>query len=179
MGDVAGIRRFAREPWQVRLSVSLHAANNALRSRLVPLNKHYPLETLLAAVKDYIAETGRQVTFEWTLMDGVNDSRSDAEELAKLAGQLRVVINLIPFNFVSGLPATLPGRGSIQLAPPSTKRCEAFRDALLAENVKCTLRKERGQDIAAACGQLRAHNSSGQRGRVDPGQPGEIGRGAQ
>lgn len=144
-GEVKGIERFASEEWQVRLSVSLHAANDELRTKLVPLNKKYPIETLMKAIRDYVEQTGRQMTFEWTLLDGVNDSPQDAEELIGLATRVKAMVNLIPYNPVSGLG----------FAPPPLDRCQAFRDALEEAGVNATLRRERGQDIDAACGQLR------------------------
>lgn len=145
VGEVDGIQKFAREGWQVRLSVSLHAANDELRSKLVPLNRKYPLNKLIAAVHEYITETGRQLTFEWALLNGVNDRPEDARELVQLIRGTKAMVNLIPYNPVSGLG----------YQPPSRERCIAFRDALIERSVACTLRKERGQDIDAACGQLR------------------------
>ncbi len=144
-GEVDGIKRFTRENWQVRLSVSLHAANDELRSELVPLNRKYPLKDLMAAVHAYGAETGRQLTFEWALLNGVNDREQDARELVRLIRGTKASVNLIPYNPVSGLGYQSPSR----------ERCIAFRDALIDRSVACTLRKERGQDIDAACGQLR------------------------
>lgn len=144
-GEVEGIRRFAEEDWQVRLSVSLHAANDRLRSELVPLNRRYNLKRLMAAIGYYVERCGRQVTFEWTLIEGVNDSPSDAEELVGLVGGLKSFVNLIPFNLVQG----------IDYRPPGRRDCERFRDLLIARGIKATLRQERGQDINAACGQLR------------------------
>jgi 23S rRNA (adenine2503-C2)-methyltransferase len=145
VGEVEGIRRFGDEDWQVRLSVSLHAANDTLRSELVPLNRKYPLDVLLAAVRHYIEKTGRQVTFEGALLDGVNDSIEHANELADRISGMRTTVNLIPCNPVAGLG----------YSPPSRERCEAFRDALEHRGLSATLRRERGQDIDAACGQLR------------------------
>jgi 23S rRNA (adenine2503-C2)-methyltransferase len=146
-GDIPGIERFAHESWQVRLSVSLHAANNALRTKLVPLNKKYPLEDLLAALSGYIITTGRQITFEWTLIKDINDQPRDAEELAAVVHRLgvkRASVNLIPLNPVPGLP----------YATPPWPVCTQFRDLLDQRGVTVTLRKERGGDILAACGQL-------------------------
>ncbi|MBI4558533.1 MAG: 23S rRNA (adenine(2503)-C(2))-methyltransferase RlmN [Candidatus Hydrogenedentes bacterium] len=145
VGEVPGIRQFAEEGWQIRLSISLHAANNALRSKLVPINRKYPLETLMSAVRDYVNATRRHVTFEWALLNDVNDSPRDAAELAELVSDLQATVNLIPYN-------PIPEAG---FAPPPFAKCEAFRDALLKRSVNTTLRKERGQDINAACGQLR------------------------
>lgn len=145
VGEVKGIERFASEDWQVRLSISLHAANDTLRSRLIPLNKKYPLAALMEAARNYVKNTGRQITFEWTLLDGVNDSQKDARELIDLARTVKASVNLIPYNPVSGL----------EFNPPPFERCEAFRDELINAGLTATLRRERGQDIDAACGQLR------------------------
>ncbi len=144
-GEVPGIVKFAQEDWQVRLSISLHAANNAKRSALVPLNRKYPLERLMEAVHAYVALTGRQVTFEWTLLKGVNDSEDDARELVNLVKGLKASVNLIPYNPVRG----------ISFATPDKAVCEAFAGYLDAHGVTATLRIERGRDIDAACGQLR------------------------
>lgn len=149
-GEVKGIERFAKEDWQVRLSVSLHAANDELRNELVPLNRKYNLERLMDAVDLYVGETGRQMTFEWTLLEGVNDSLDTADELVRLVGDMKSHVNLIPYNPVEGLP----------YAPPSPSVCRAFRDRLEKHGVTATLRLERGQDIDAACGQLRRHTLS-------------------
>lgn len=144
-GEVPGIERFAHEPWQVRLSVSLHAATNEKRDVLVPLNKRYPLEKLLAAIESYIETSGRQMTFEWTLLEGVNDSAEDARRLIDIAKPLKAFVNLIPYNPVTGIP----------YRAPAIERCEVFAEMLKNAGVQATLRKERGQDINAACGQLR------------------------
>ncbi|MCL4217464.1 MAG: 23S rRNA (adenine(2503)-C(2))-methyltransferase RlmN, partial [Candidatus Hydrogenedentes bacterium] len=148
-GDVPGINRFAQENRQVRLSVSLHAANDALRSELVPLNRKYPLPALIAAVNDYIAQTGRQVTFEWALLKDTNDSEKDADELLILAQKSKAHVNLIPYNPVTGLA----------YERPADSTCAMFARRLEAGGVSVTLRKERGQDIDAACGQLRRRAS--------------------
>jgi 23S rRNA (adenine2503-C2)-methyltransferase len=148
-GEIRGIQRFAEEAWQVRLSVSLHAANDDLRSSLVPLNRKYPLDRLIQSVKDYCEKTGRQATFEWTLMKGVNDSDKDARELLEIARPLKVSVNLIPMNPVPGLP----------FEAPAQEKCEAFAGVLQQNGVATTLRRERGSDIAAACGQLRRRNT--------------------
>ncbi|MCC6152640.1 MAG: 23S rRNA (adenine(2503)-C(2))-methyltransferase RlmN [Candidatus Hydrogenedentes bacterium] len=149
VGEVKGIEQFANEDWQVRLSVSLHAANDAKRSELIPLNRKYPIAKLKEAIRTYLDKTNRQITFEWTLLDGVNDSMQDAKELIALAGSLKAHVNLIPYNPVHGLG----------YAPPPRDRCESFRDALEQANISATLRKEKGQDIDAACGQLRRRHA--------------------
>jgi 23S rRNA (adenine2503-C2)-methyltransferase len=112
---------------------------------LVPLNKKYPLRELMSAVRDYLRRRGRQITFEWALLHNVNDSMRDAHELADLIGEMKASVNLIPYNPVAGLGYE---------APPYP-RCADFRNVLATRGIACTLRKERGQDIDAACGQLR------------------------
>lgn len=144
-GEVKAIEQFASEPWQVRLSISLHAANDELRAKLVPLNRRYPLAKLKESLLRYQAVSGRQITFEWTLLDGVNDSIKDAEELLKFARGLQASINLIPWNPVMDLP----------YATSSRQRCEAFAEYVNSHGLKATLRREKGRDIEAACGQLR------------------------
>lgn len=144
-GDVAGITRFTEEPWQVRLSVSLHAADDELRSRLVPLNRRYPLKELREALQRYQEVRNRQITIEWVLMDGVNDSPAQAKALARFLGGLDAVVNLIPWNAVPDLP--------YRPSPPAQR--ERFVETLAKAAIKATLRKERGEDIDAACGQLR------------------------
>lgn len=144
-GDVPGLQRFADEDWQVRLSVSLHAADDELRSELVPLNRKYPLNMLMDAVRSYQVRTGRHMTFEWTLLAGVNDTPDQAEKLADLVSNMDATVNLIPYNPVAGP----------DYRPPARQQAEAFRDRLERHGVNATLRKEQGQDIDAACGQLR------------------------
>ncbi|MCX5759642.1 MAG: 23S rRNA (adenine(2503)-C(2))-methyltransferase RlmN, partial [Candidatus Hydrogenedentes bacterium] len=95
-GDVPGIERFGDENWQVRLAISLHAANDALRSKLVPLNRRFPLAALMDAARRYVSASDRQLSFEWVLLQGVNDSEKDAEELAALISGVKSVVNLIP-----------------------------------------------------------------------------------
>ena len=146
-GDVKGIDRFRDEDWQVRLSVSLHAANDTLRDELVPLNRKYNLDRLMDSIHRYTDATGRQMTFEWTLLQDVNDSVEIADELVDLIGDLKAHVNLIPCNPVSGLG----------YKPPSPSVSRAFKNCLEQRGVPATLRLERGQDIDAACGQLRRH----------------------
>ena len=144
-GDVPGIRRFAEEDWQVRLAISLHAANDTLRTKLVPINRRYNLTALIEAVDYYCLKTGRQLSFEWTLIHGVNDSAEDAHQLVNLLRGLPVVVNVIPFNPVEGIDFKAPPRAA----------CNAFCRMLTNQGIQATLRHERGQDIDAACGQLR------------------------
>lgn len=154
-GDIPGIRRFASEPWQVRLAVSLHAANDGLRSKLVPLNRKYALRPLMATVRDYAAATGRQVSFEYVLLRGVNDSPAQARELAALIRGLDAVVNLIAYNTVAGAGFSAPPRAV----------CEAFSKALVDAGAKATLRQERGGDINAACGQLRRASKNNEKAK--------------
>ncbi len=143
-GDIRGIEKLARENLQVTLAISLHAGNNELRNELVPLNRKYPLEELLAAVKSYVQKTNRRVTFEYILLDDVNISKKDAENLSKLVKPILANINLIPYNEVEG----------IQYKKPSNKKIELFYNWLKQEGLNVTIREEKGADIEAACGQL-------------------------
>jgi 23S rRNA (adenine2503-C2)-methyltransferase len=146
VGIIPGIRRLAAERLPVNLAVSLHAANDELRDELVPINKRYPLDELSAACQAYIDAKGRRLSFEWALIDSVNDRASDARELAAIARPLGAHVNLIPLNPTPGYPT----RGT----PPGGVR--GFRKALLDLGVNATVRQNRGTDIDAACGQLRA-----------------------
>jgi 23S rRNA (adenine2503-C2)-methyltransferase len=148
VGIIPGIRTLATRPLPVNLAVSLHAANDTLRDELVPINKRYPLDALMDACNDYLAAKGRRVSFEWAMIDGVNDRPSDAVELARLAKRLRLPahINLIPLNPTPGWPTT----GS----PP--ERVTEFAEQLRSWGCNATIRRNRGTDIDAACGQLAA-----------------------
>jgi 23S rRNA (adenine2503-C2)-methyltransferase len=146
VGIVPGIRRLAGEHLPVNLAVSLHAANDALRDELVPINRRYPLDVLVQACHDYIAAKGRRLSFEWVLIDGVNDRPSDAAELAAIARSLRAHVNVIPLN-------PTPGYATRGTPPAGVQR---FRDRLLDLDVNVTVRQTRGTDIDAACGQLAA-----------------------
>jgi 23S rRNA (adenine2503-C2)-methyltransferase len=146
IGIVPGIRRLAGERLPVNLAVSLHAANDTLRSELIPINRRYPLTVLAEACRAYVAATHRRLSFEWALIDGVNDRRTDAAELAAYARPLRAHVNLIPLNRTPGWPT----RGTT----PAGVR--SFRDRLVELGINATVRRNRGTDIDAACGQLRA-----------------------
>ncbi|MDQ2678418.1 MAG: 23S rRNA (adenine(2503)-C(2))-methyltransferase RlmN, partial [Actinomycetota bacterium] len=146
VGVVPGIRRMATEDLPVNLAVSLHAADDELRDELVPLNRRYPLEELTQACIDYYDATHRRVSFEWAMIDGVNDRREDAERLAAIARRVRAHVNLIPLNPTPGYAV----RGS------SGNRVRAFREELERHGVNVTVRDTRGSEIDAACGQLRA-----------------------
>jgi 23S rRNA (adenine2503-C2)-methyltransferase len=148
VGIVPGIRKLAQRPLPVNLAVSLHAANDRLRDELVPINRRYPLDELMDACAEHLRVKGRRLTFEWAMIDGVNDRASDATELAARCRSLPLPahVNLIPLNPTPGWPTT----GS----PP--ERIVAFRDRLEQLRVNATIRRNRGTDIDAACGQLAA-----------------------
>jgi len=146
VGVIPGIDRMAKEELPVNLAVSLHAANDTLRDQLVPINKRYPIEQLVSACARYLAAKNRRLSFEWALIDGVNDSPDDARELAALCHRLRAHVNLIPLNPTPGYPT----RGT-----PSDG-VERFREELEQQGVNATVRRNRGTEIDAACGQLRA-----------------------
>jgi 23S rRNA (adenine2503-C2)-methyltransferase len=145
VGLVPGIRRLAAEGWPVNLAVSLHAADDRLRDRLVPINRTYPLAELRAALDDYVAATARRVTIEVALIAGVNDKRDQARQMAALLQGLLCHVNLIPLN---------PTPRS-RLRPSPRKRVDAFQAELEAAGLPVTVRLRRGLDIEAGCGQLR------------------------
>jgi 23S rRNA (adenine2503-C2)-methyltransferase len=147
VGLVPGIRRMSREPEQVGLAVSLHAPTDELRNQLVPINRRYPLQELMQACRDYMAATRRRISFEYALMEGMNDSEEQAHQLADLVGTRLTHVNLIPLNPT----ADSPYRGS------PAARVRAFQGVLHSRDVPTTLRLRRGIDIQAGCGQLRAH----------------------
>jgi len=144
-GLIPGIKRLAEENLQVELSISLHAADNKIRSQIMPINKKYPLKDLLEACKDYIKKTNRQITFEYILFQGINSDLQSARNLSTILRNLNCKVNLIPTNPVK----------ECGLKPPNKLEILLFRDFLSKHAVNVTLRKERGQDIEAACGQLR------------------------
>jgi 23S rRNA (adenine2503-C2)-methyltransferase len=152
VGLPQGIRRMAGEPLQVNLAVSLHAPNDALRSQLLPVNHRYPIREVMAAAQEYIVATNRRVTFEYALMNGINDTPELARELVALLRPLRSTtggamchVNLIPLNPVAESP----------YQPSTSARAAAFQAALEHGGIPATLRVRRGIDIDAGCGQLR------------------------
>jgi 23S rRNA (adenine2503-C2)-methyltransferase len=150
VGLVPQMRRFADEGLQVGLAVSLHAANDELRTDLVPINKRHPIAEVIEASRQYRENTGRRVSFEWAMIDGVNDRDTDAVELSSVANAARAHVNLIPLNPTPGWPTV----GT----PPA--RIRAFAARLEANGVNVTVRANRGTDIDAACGQLRAEHEA-------------------
>jgi len=150
-GVVPGIRRLSQEKLQVGLAVSLHASTDRLRDRLVPLNRRYPLRQLMAACRDYGQNTGRRVTFEYALMEGVNDSLEQARQLGRLLQGLTCHVNLIPLNPIAGSP----------YQPSSRQRALAFQKGLEQQGIPTTLRVGLGLDIQAGCGQLRGGHQAG------------------
>ncbi len=156
IGIVPGIRRLTERPLPVNLAVSLHAANDDKRSQLIPVNSRYPIASLMEACRDYLAVKGRRISFEWALIAGVNDTDADADELARLCRRFRLPahVNLIPLNPTPGWPTV----GS------SPARVREFCTLLVDRGVNATVRRNRGTDIDAACGQLAA------------GQPVALGR---
>ena len=139
------IRKLADEPLQFRLAISLHGATDETRNKIMPINRKYPLKDLIAACGYYQKKKGRLITFEYILIAGVNDRLDQVKPLAALAERLNAKVNLIPYNKVEGLP----------WERPSEEIQEAFLGALEKQKVTATLRREKGGDIDAACGQLR------------------------
>jgi 23S rRNA (adenine2503-C2)-methyltransferase len=139
------IRKLADEPLQFRLAISLHGATDEVRNRIMPINRKYPLRELVAACEYYQQKKGRMITFEYILITGVNDDPDQAGPLAALARKLNAKVNLIPYNVVEDL----------DWQRPDEEGQEAFLRALEKQKVTATLRREKGHDIDAACGQLR------------------------
>lgn len=145
-GLVPQIEHFSREKFQVGLAVSLHASENTLRDRLVPINRKYPLEKLIPACREYFLETGRRVSFEYVLFKGINDKAGQARSLARLLRGLNCHVNLIPAN----------NTGDRTFQPPPRRDILNFERELREAGINATLRQSRGQDIDAGCGQLRS-----------------------
>lgn len=150
VGIIPMIRRFAQEKRQVNLAISLHAVTDEQRSTMLPVNKKFPLADLIQAVRDYAALTGRRVTFEWALIQGVNDLPETARELSRLLKGLLCHVNVIPLNPTRAFP----GRGSTR------ERAAAFKAELESNGIPCTIRIRRGIDIQAGCGQLATRASA-------------------
>jgi 23S rRNA (adenine2503-C2)-methyltransferase len=157
VGLVPAIRRFTAEKRQVNLAVSLHAADDTLRSKLLPINKKYPLDELMAACREYVKQTRRRLTFEWALVEGVNDTPEQAQKLAALLQSLRAGgaalchVNAIPLNPTK----KFSGKATTH------QRAQAFCEELERHGIPCTLRLRRGIDIQAGCGQLAGGEAIG------------------
>ena len=148
-GIVPGIKKFADAGWQVRLSVSLHAPDDATRSSLMPVNKKYPVAVLLDACNYYISRTGRRITFEYILIAGVNDKENHLFGLERIAKKLHADINVIPYSRIKNCGFT----------SPSAEKIRWFVGSLRKKGIKATVRNSRGSDINAACGQLAGARS--------------------
>ncbi len=147
VGVVPGILELAERPEQFRLAVSLHAPESELRRELIPLEKRHPLPDLMEALERFEAAGGKRITFEYTMIDGINDDLVLIEPLAELADRVNAFVNLIPFN-----PIPYQDWG-----PSPQQRIRAFQHALEDRGVTTAVRETRGRDIDAACGQLRGH----------------------
>jgi len=143
-GIIPRIEMLAGEKIPVTLAISLHAARDELRDVLVPINKKYPVNDLVAAANGYAVKAGRRVSYEWVLLAGVNDTPRDAKELGKLLRHKLAHVNLIPFNPVDGTPYAAPARRDVL----------RFKEAVAAEGLNVTVRDNRGREADAACGQL-------------------------
>ena len=148
IGLVPFIERLTAEGLPVNLAVSLHAPDDELRSRMIPVNRKYPIAAITAAARAHAQRTGRRISYEYVLLQGVNDSLEQAGRLAKVVNHRLSHVNLIPMNPIEGSP----------LAPPSKSRAQAFQSKLQAAGISTTIRATRGLDIDAACGQLRARS---------------------
>lgn len=145
VGLVPGIRRLGEDfGGKVGLAVSLHAPNDDVRSRIIPMNKRYPIKELMAALEAYPLPARRRITIEYTLIGGINDGVLHADELARLLRNLRVKVNLIPLNTIA----------ASDLRPPSPENVVRFRERLVSHGYSCFVRTRRGDDVDAACGQL-------------------------
>ncbi len=147
------IRKFADYPLQVRLAVSLHGASDEVRETIMPVNKKYPIDELLDSLHYYNSKKKQKITFEYILIEDINDSIEQAQLLSSIASSLKAKVNLIPYNKVEGLPWKRPSE-NIQ---------EAFLKALTSRGIQATLRREKGHDIEAACGQLRLQKERGEK----------------
>ena len=150
VGVVPGIRRLAAEALPVNLAVSLHAADDRKRNEMVPINRTYPLAELANACEEYLAAKNRRLSFEWAMIDSVNDTPGDASQLAAYARPLGAHVNLIPLNSTPGYPTVGTG----------PNRVRAFRNALIDLGINATIRQNRGTSIDAACGQLAARHKT-------------------
>lgn len=144
-GLVPKIKELSQLPIQINLAISLHAPNDDLRNKLMPVNKVYNISTLIATIKDYLQTTSRRVTIEYVMLSNINDSVSHAKELALLFKNMNIYVNLIPYNETNTLDFKRSSKNKIQ----------EFYDTLKKSGINCTIRREFGSNINAACGQLR------------------------
>lgn len=159
-GIIPAIEKLKSLGLQINLSVSLHAANNKLRDKLMPVNKLYPLEKLIEACENFVNKAGRIITIEYVLIKGINDSREEAGNLAGIAKRLNAKVNLIPYSAVA----------SINFQSPRQKDVNAFMKNLIKGGVNTLLRESKGEDIQAACGQLAGRGGLS----VDRKGPGDL-----
>jgi len=149
VGLIPGINRFSEENSQINLAISLHAANDALRSSIVPINQKYPISELMEACRNYIQNTHRRITFEWALIEGVNDTKEQAQKLSRLIDGMLAHVNLIQLNPVSHYSGK----------PAEKKNAINFKKILIDSGIACTIRLRRGIDIQAGCGQLASESN--------------------
>ncbi len=147
-GIIPKIKQFIKDGKQVNLAISLHASNDKLRNSLMPINKVYKLAELIEVLKEYIKVTNRRITFEYILLDGINDQKENALELVKLLKGMNCYVNLIPYNETS----------HINFKKSNQKTILNFFDVLKKNNINVTIRREFGKNVSAACGQLRANH---------------------
>ena len=147
-GIIPKIKQFIKDGKQVNLAISLHASNDKLRNSLMPINKVYKLTELIKVLKEYIKVTNRRITFEYILLDGINDQKENALELVKLLKGMNCYVNLIPYNETS----------HINFKKSNQKTILNFFDVLKKNNINVTIRREFGKNVSAACGQLRANH---------------------
>ena len=150
-GVVPKIKEFSKLDKQVNLAISLHASNDELRRKLMPIDKVYPLDLLMATIKEYLENDGRRVTFEYIMLKDVNDKEENALELAKLLKGMNAYVNLIPYNETSHIEYKKSSKDTIM----------KFYDTLKKNNINVTIRKEFGSTVSAACGQLRSNYEEG------------------
>lgn len=159
-GLVPAIRKFAAEKRQVNLAVSLHAAENDMRSNMMPVNKRYDVDELMQACREYVHATGRRITFEWALINGINDTPEQAQKLASLLKGILCHVNAIPLNPTTGYEGKATTR----------EHADLFKQILEQNGIPCTIRTRRGIDIQAGCGQL----ASRQGGRPTKKGPADV-----
>ncbi|MFI3307485.1 MAG: 23S rRNA (adenine(2503)-C(2))-methyltransferase RlmN [Mycoplasmatota bacterium] len=150
-GIVPKIKEFSNYEKQVNLAISLHAPNDEIRNKIMPINKAYNIKELISALKEYIKKTNRRVTLEYILLDNINDTDKCAHELAKLIRGMNCYVNLIPYNETT----------HIQFKKSSKEKIMNFYDILKKEKINVTIRREFGNEISGACGQLRSHYEGG------------------